>query len=77
MGSQKISENKIITCLKDIGCQQKDIDCFFESYKQQDINQQILVLKRVRCHLLEKTHQYQKKIDCLDYLICQIKNSQK
>ena len=44
MGSQKISENKIIMCLKDIGCQQKDINCFFESYKQQDINLQILVL---------------------------------
>ena len=75
MSIHNMSSDAIVSCLKDIGCQQKDIDCFLDSYQKKDINKQILVLKRMRCHLSEITHQYQKKVDCLDYILCQIKNN--
>ena len=33
----------------------------------------IQMLRCQRCHLMEKLHREQQKVDCLDYLIYQIK----
>ena len=46
--------------------------------KNDNLKNAIHLLKIERCHLLEKLHHEQKKIDCLDYLIYSLKdNNQK
>lgn len=67
------NDEKVIPCLKDMGCSNEIIQSFMESCKKNDIEKQIMILKRHRCTLLEKIHADQKQIDCLDYLLFTIK----
>ncbi|MDO4557056.1 MAG: hypothetical protein Q4B70_18245 [Lachnospiraceae bacterium] len=71
----QISEKSIITNLQDAGCSSQQIENFIKSYKDDDINKQILLLKCQRCLLLEDLHIVQKKIECLDYLIHMLKQN--
>ena len=74
---EKTNSNEIELCLKDAGCQKQMIDEYIESIEHHDLNKQLLLLKKQKCLLLEKLHENQKQIDCLDYLIYTIKKEQK
>ncbi|MEG0453618.1 MAG: hypothetical protein RR558_11175 [Coprobacillus sp.] len=63
----------IIRNLEDAGCQKEMIEKFIKSYNDNHIQNQLCLLKKQRCVLIEKIHQDQKQIDCLDYLIYMIK----
>lgn len=67
------NKEKVACCLKDIGCSSQVIEDFLVYYDRQDEREAILLLKKERCQLMEKLHQAQQKIDCLDYLLCQLK----
>ena len=63
----------IINNLKDAGCSQEVIDSFIDGYQDKSPQELIDILRCHRCGLLEKLHHDQKQIDCLDYLIFNIK----
>ncbi len=67
-----MDENKIVQNLKDAGCEQSLIDEFLklEKFKQLDL------LAKHKNNLLDNLHKNQKQIDCLDFLIFQIKQKE-
>ena len=65
----------VIQNLKDAGCDSSTIDVFF---KLGDVKSQECVLKLLSKHkaaLLKDLHDNQRKIDCLDHLIFDIKQN--
>ena len=66
--SAQIEEN-----LRDAGCTDDFIQMFMENLEQQKIADSMKMLQKHRCFLLDHCHEWQKKIDCLDYLIYQMK----
>ncbi len=66
-----MDENKIVQNLKDAGCEQSFIDEFLklEKFKQLDL------LAKHKSNLLDNLHKNQKQIDCLDFLIFNLKQN--
>lgn len=63
----------VLQDLKDAGCTDEMIEKFMALQDSDDEEQQIRLLSGHRKHLLEKLHREEKRIDCLDYLIYQMK----
>lgn len=61
-------------CLKDAGCSYKEIQEIMECIENKNDEKKLILLKKHRCHLLEKIHHDQRQIDCLDYLLYSLKN---
>ncbi|OUL08256.1 hypothetical protein B0533_10795 [Sedimentibacter sp. SX930] len=59
----------LITNLKDAGCDDKIIAAFLQCRQTNDQSKQMDLLKKHRNNLLDKIHEDQKAIDCLDYLL--------
>lgn len=68
-----ITEEMLITNLKDPGCDEKTIAAFLQFRQTKEQAKQINLLKKHRNSLLDKIHEDQKAIDCLDYLFYRIK----
>lgn len=66
MDAIKITEN-----LKDAGLNDKQIQDFFN--KSNDTKSQLCILSRHRRILLDIIHKYQKELDCLDFLVYEMK----
>lgn len=60
-------------CLKDIGCDQQMIAEFLKDEHRCDVDKQLSILEKQRRITLDQLHDNQKKIDCIDYLIYQLK----
>ena len=69
------SEEDVIQNLKDAGCDRKIIECFLECMARDDFNGQLRLMKEQRKCLLDRVHEEEKQIDCLDYLVYQIDRS--
>lgn len=65
-------ETDIVQNLKDAGCEDEIIQRFLTAVEQRKTEDGIRLLRRHRRSLLEKLHEWQKKIDCLDYLLYQL-----
>lgn len=66
------SKEAVIQNLKDAGCSQDTIVCCMECL---DCGKETELLKQLENHrkgLLQKVHEDEKQIDCLDYLVYQI-----
>lgn len=63
----------VVQNLKDAGCDRKAVEKFIRLRSQGDTDEQLRLLSRQRDILLERIHCEEKKIDCLDYLVYQIK----
>ncbi len=63
--------NQILQNLKDAGCDAETIEKFFKLSHCEKIK----LLTQHRMKLLDTLHKYQKKIDCLDYLIFTIRQA--
>jgi len=68
-----LSEINIEECLKDAGCSHKKIQEIMECIKNKNDERKMMLLKKHRCHLLYKIHHDQQQIDCLDYLLYNLK----
>lgn len=68
-----ITEKKLITNLKDAGCDDTTIAAFLQYRQTNDQSKQMDLLKKHRNSLLDKIHDDQKAIDCLDYLVYKMK----
>jgi SOS response regulatory protein OraA/RecX len=68
-----ITEKMLITNLKDAGCDDKIIAAVLQYRQMNEQAKQMVLLKKHRNSLLDKIHEDQKAIDCLDYLLYRIK----
>jgi hypothetical protein len=66
--------DKIILNLKDAGCPEDVVNAFIQ---ESTTERRLRILARYRGSLLDKIHTEQKKLDCLDYLIFNIKKERK
>ncbi|CZQ98930.1 hypothetical protein [Trichococcus collinsii] len=69
----EIIEEMLITNLKDAGCCDKTIAAFLQFRQMNEQAKQMDLLKKHRNSLLDKIHEDQKAIDCLDYLLYKLK----
>ncbi len=67
-----LAEDKIIQNLKDAGCKENIINVFISSSNN---TARLRLLAQHRKQLLNNVHKYQKMIDCLDFLVYQMKNN--
>ena len=68
----KITEECIIESLKDAGCECEVIDCFLECNELGNKKEQLRIINQQRRCLLDKVHEEESKIHCLDYLAYKI-----
>lgn len=73
MDNIKTCIQSIIQNLQDAGCNDCCISDFVKVYESDDIDEQLRILTKHRRCLLDKVHEENKRIDCLDYLIYQIR----
>jgi len=69
------SEEDVIQNLKDAGCDQKIIKTFMAYMEQDDVSSQMRLMNEQRRRLLDRVHEEEKKIDCLDYFVYQMGRS--
>ncbi len=68
---------KIRRNLSDAGCDASLIEHFIELMQDQKCKEQYRLLSQHRASLLEKLHQDQYKIDCLDHMIYTMRKEDK
>lgn len=66
-------DNQVLQNLKDAGCDEDTISCFVSCSEIGCDQDQFILLKKHRRCLLDKMHEDQKQIDCLDYLVDKMK----
>lgn len=69
------SEKLLLRNLKDAGCNQELIRRFLELEEAGKREEQLHLLFTYRAGLLEKLHMSQNKLDCLDYLVYEIRKN--
>lgn len=65
--------DSLVQNLKDAGCAEEMIDRFMEEWNKDDRKEQLQVLSGHRKILLDMMHTKQRQIDCLDYLMYQLR----
>lgn len=73
MNTEMKNQEAVIQNLKDAGCKTEQVEAFLEIGREGDVKRQMKLLERHRQALLEAMHQEQRRIDCLDYLLFQMK----
>lgn len=63
----------VVQNLKDAGCDEEIVKKFMELAETGERQKQYRLLEKHRKNLLEKVHNREKQIDCLDYLVFQMK----
>ena len=76
-GENTVTEEQLIQCLKDAGCDNKTITSCCSCLSQDEKQRLEQLIKKHRCELVCKMHEDQKMIDCLDYLMYQLKKERK
>lgn len=67
------NRNDVLQNLKDAGCDRKTIEAFIRLGEEKCRCGQIRLLEGHRRELLDAVHREQKRIDCLDYLLYEMK----
>lgn len=71
------AEEKILCNLRDAGCGDEVIEKFFQLRQAGRTKEQAKLLYMQRAALLDRVHAGQKMIDCLDYLVYELKKENK
>lgn len=71
--SGNVSEKDVIQNLADAGSDADLIEKFMAYYRQGDEKMELHILEKHRSCILDNLHKAQKEIDCLDYLVYQIR----
>lgn len=77
MPHDKQQKEAILQNLQDAGCTRAIIEQFIKNYDADNTVNQISILTRHRISLLSRVHEEQNKLDCLDYLLFQLKKEKK
>lgn len=59
--------------LLDAGCGKEKTQQILQLWEEDRMTELLQLLRCQRCQLMEKLHREQQKVDCLDYLIYQLK----
>ena len=70
-----MTQETIKQTLTDAGCAQETIAAFLKASEAGQENKSIRLLRQHRSKLLDHLHEEQKKLDCLDYLLYQLKST--
>lgn len=62
----------IVQNLKDAGCDSEMVEQFLALGREAQIKKQLKLLEKHRKQLLDRVHEEEKRIDCLDYLTYQL-----
>lgn len=73
MNTEEKNEQLLLRNLKDAGCNAEMIARFFELRNTGNRHEQLKLLFSHREDLLQKLHKSQNRLDCLDYLVYNIK----
>lgn len=73
LAQDKEQDEKILQILKDAGCEPETVTLFLKLCEDGKTGDQLCLLAKHRKNLLTEIHREQAKLDCLDYLIYQIK----
>ena len=76
LDSKPMQEEKnfsLVRNLKDAGCGPLLIEKILALHESGNLREELRLLAAQRSGLLEKVHVAQKKVDCLDYLVFQMK----
>jgi len=71
-----MDKGNIFQNLKDAGCDSFLIKEFFRLKNSGQVNELFRLLSKHKSKLLETLHENQKKIDCLDFLVFDLKQNQ-
>lgn len=71
------SRKAVLQNLKDAGCTQEMAECIMKQLDEDDMEELLKLLEYHRSCLLGMVHEKEKQIDCLDYLVYQIKRNKK
>ena len=71
------SKEAVIQNLRDAGFSLDTIRCFMGYFDKGDWRNQLSLLEEHREGILDRVHEEERQIDCLDYLVYQIKNRKK
>ena len=67
------TKEAVVQNLEDAGCTMDTIECCIACMEQGKKNELLKRLEEHRTSLLNKVHEEEKHIDCLDYLVYQIR----
>ena len=67
---------KILTNLRDAGCEDGEVEKAKQLYESGDAKALLRYLRICRCNRMEELHESQRKVDCLDFLIRQTVRTQ-
>ena len=76
MDYQKTDVEAVEQNLRDAGCSDDFIVTFMRAWEAGTPAEQLRLLSRRRCSLLDALHAEEKKLDCLDYLRFQLEKTQ-
>lgn len=65
--------NAVLQNLKDAGCDDEVVKTFMELAETGEKQKQYRLLEKHRRDLLDKVHNRERQIECLDYLVFQMK----
>ena len=68
MSYRKTDDELVEQNLRDAGCCDEFVAAFMRAWRTGTREEQLRLLCRQRCLLLDSVHAAQKKLDCLDYL---------
>lgn len=69
---EQAEKDRLLLCLKDAGCSQKKLEELRRELDAGHLDAVLRILKEHRASLLDRMHGCQKKIDCLDFLVCRL-----
>lgn len=72
MNYRKTDVEAVEQNLRDAGCSDEFVVTFMQVWGTGAVQEQLRLLSRQRCALLDSVHAAQKKLDCLDYLRYQL-----
>lgn len=67
---------RLLRNLRDAGCDEATIQKYIQLWKEGRQKEQYWLLTKHRAALLERVHVSQQMVDCLDYLIYEMKHEQ-
>lgn len=71
------SAQAVIQNLKDAGCDLETTERFLALEQAGQTREQLKLLSAHRKRLLDKVHEEERRIDCLDYLVYQVKKEKR
>jgi len=74
--NEPMTKDRLIQNLKDAGCSPKLREAYLDYGERGCDKMQLCLLAKQRAILLDKIHREQKKLDCLDYLVYQLKKQE-